>query len=127
MRKMFSENQIKNIVNQGIESGDIAVKFSKSENEYTFESPVSSLVLNEEQRAIVESSSLILLGIYNNDNDFQYIGIITPQMNANVSEYDDGLEFTKNYMIAYDKNTHTLAIDGVSNWESLTLTLIKIL
>ena len=75
MRKMFSENQIKNIVNQGISDGEINVS---SLSKLVFEATASSsaIELTATQKAFIEKHPLIYFYAWNDNAGDDISGII---------------------------------------------------
>ena len=91
MRKMFSENQIKNIVNQGIESGEI-LKYPTLTSEHTQESN-NSIALNDEEKNYLKNGRLFYIRISDNSTDYQYISYAMPNKVCPCFIIDDNGDF----------------------------------
>lgn len=96
MRKMFSENQIKSIVNQGIESGDVKlVNINTIEFLKTFDTDKTSFILTDEEWDKIKNYNLFHIVVYDVITDNQIIGLIVKDKDNYIPQLDDSYEFVQ--------------------------------
>lgn len=78
MRRMFSENQIEKMIEEGVEEALTPKEKFITENDLEWDEDNSHFKVSQETINKIKKYKLGYLGIYNVDDDFQFRGIVIP-------------------------------------------------